>query len=86
MPVSSHNARTGNHDIAGRTGDLPCRQGPITRYNPLRVESAQWVDLQRDLAGARSVSAIIGYSFEPLGRAPSSEGKTTAERRARTTE
>jgi hypothetical protein len=66
--------------------DLPCRYGlvhPITSYNPLRVESAQWVDLLRDLAGARSVSAILGYLFKPPGWAPHGEGATTAELRAR---
>jgi len=66
--------------------DLPCRYGlvhPITSYNPLRVESAQWVDLLRDLAGARSASAILGYLFKPPGWAPHGEGATTAELRAR---
>lgn len=67
--------------------DLPCRYGlvhPITSYNPLRVEFAQWVDLLRDLAGARSVSAILGYLFKPPGRVPHGDGNTTAELRART--
>jgi hypothetical protein len=57
MPASSHNARTCNHDLAGMV-TICLRHGsadPITAYNPLRVESAQRVDLQRDLAGARSV-------------------------------
>ena len=55
----------------------------MTCYNPLRVESAQWVDLLSDLAGARSVSAILGYLFKPPGWAPHGEGATTAELRAR---
>ncbi|MFK4552443.1 hypothetical protein ABH944_004093 [Caballeronia udeis] len=85
MPASSHNARAGSHDITGSTDDPPCRHGLITRYNPLRVESAQWVDLPGDLAGACSVSAILGYLFKPPGRAPSDEGNTTADLRAWTT-
>lgn len=46
-----------------RRSDLSCRYGPmhpIACNKPLRVESAQWVDLPGDLAGARSVSAIPG--------------------------
>jgi len=66
--------------------DLPCRYGlvePITSYNPLRIQFAQWAGLLRDLRGARSVRAVCGYLFMPPGWKPQGEGSTTAELRAR---
>jgi sterol desaturase/sphingolipid hydroxylase (fatty acid hydroxylase superfamily) len=66
--------------------DLPCRYGlvqPMTSYNPLKVQFAQWASLVRDLAGARSVRAVFGHLFMPPGWAPEGEGSTTAELRAR---
>jgi sterol desaturase/sphingolipid hydroxylase (fatty acid hydroxylase superfamily) len=66
--------------------DTPCRYGlvhPMTSYNPLRVECAQWVSLARDLAGARSARAVIGYLLMPPGWVPHGEGNTTEELRAR---
>lgn len=66
--------------------DLPCRYGlvePITSYNPLRIQCAQWASLLRDLRGARSVRAVCGYLFMPPGWKPQGEGSTTAELRAR---
>jgi sterol desaturase/sphingolipid hydroxylase (fatty acid hydroxylase superfamily) len=65
--------------------DLPCRYGlvhPMTSYNPLVVEFAQWVSLARDLAGARSLRAVLGYLFKPPGWSPSGPGFTTEELRA----
>ena len=70
-------------------GDLPCRYGlvhPMTSYNPLRVEFAQWASLARDLAGARSLRAFFGYLFMPPGWSPHGAGSTTAELRARARE
>jgi sterol desaturase/sphingolipid hydroxylase (fatty acid hydroxylase superfamily) len=66
--------------------DLPCGYGllhPITSYNPLRVEFAQWIVLWRDLVAARSVRAVLGYLSMPPGWVPSGEGKTTEELRTR---
>ncbi|HEY2927371.1 sterol desaturase family protein [Piscinibacter sp.] len=66
--------------------DLPCRYGlvhPLVSYNPLKVEFAQWLSLARDLAGARSLRAVVGHLFMPPGWAPHGEGHTTAELRAR---
>jgi len=84
MPASSHNARTCNHDLAGMV-TICLRHGlahPITAYNPLRVESAQRVDLQCDLTGASSVSAIHGFLFKPSGWALKGDGNTTSTLRA----
>jgi hypothetical protein len=84
-PVSSHNARTCNHDLAGMV-TIHLRHGsadPITAYNPLRVESAQRVDPQRDLAGVRSVRTIPGFLFKPSGGALKGDGNTTSTLRAR---
>ena len=66
--------------------DLPCRYGlvhPVTTYNPLHVEFGQWISLARDLAGARSVRAFVGYLVMPPGWAPHGQGETTEELRAR---
>jgi sterol desaturase/sphingolipid hydroxylase (fatty acid hydroxylase superfamily) len=66
--------------------DLPCRYGlvhPMTTYNPLRVEFAQWISLARDLVRARSLREVFGHLFMPPGWVPQGEGSTTAELRAR---
>ncbi|EHP42726.1 fatty acid hydroxylase [Cupriavidus basilensis OR16] len=66
--------------------DLPCRYGlvhPIESANPLRIEFTQWLHLARDLAGARSLRAFLGYLFMPPGWTPHGAGSTTAELRAR---
>jgi hypothetical protein len=66
--------------------DLPCRYGlvhPLTSYNPLRVEFAQWLSLGRDLLHARSLRALLGHLLMPPGWSPDGEGETTAELRAR---
>ena len=66
--------------------DLPCRYGlvhPVTSYNPLRVEFAQWISLGRDLAAARSLRAFVGYLVMPPGWAPQGPGETTEALRAR---
>ncbi len=66
--------------------DLPCRYGlvhPMTSYNPFYVEFAQWISLARDLAGARSPRAVLGYLFMPPGWQPDGPGETTKELRAR---
>lgn len=64
--------------------DLPCRYGlvrPMTTYNPLRVEFAQWQWLWRDLVGARSLRAVLGHFFMPPGWSPHGPGETTEEMR-----
>jgi sterol desaturase/sphingolipid hydroxylase (fatty acid hydroxylase superfamily) len=66
--------------------DVPCRYGlvePMTGYNPLRIELAQWGRLGRDLLGARSVRAVVGYLAMPPGWNPHGPGSTTAELRER---
>lgn len=66
--------------------DVPCRYGlvhPMTSYNPLHVEFAQWISLGRDLATARSLRAVLGYLFMPPGWSPDGNGETTEELRAR---
>ena len=65
--------------------DLPCRYGlvhPMTSYNPLRVEMAQWAALALDLKRARSLRAVLGYLFMPPGWAPDGPGTTTEALRA----
>ena len=60
--------------------ELPCRYGlvkPMTSYNPLRIEFAQWLTLWRDLAGARSLRSVVGYVCMPPGWAPDGRGETT---------
>lgn len=66
--------------------DLPCRYGlvhPMTSYNPFVVEFSQWASMFRDLAGARSVRAVLGYIFMPPGWSPHGPGETTEALRAR---
>jgi len=66
--------------------DLPCRYGlvhPMTSYNPVYVELAQWIGLVRDLAKARSLRAVLGYLVMPPGWSPDGNGDTTEELRAR---
>jgi sterol desaturase/sphingolipid hydroxylase (fatty acid hydroxylase superfamily) len=66
--------------------DVPCRYGlvhPMTSYNVLRVELAQWQSLARDLLRARSLRAVLGYLFMPPGWTPDGEGDTTEAQRAR---
>ncbi|HUP06420.1 MAG TPA: sterol desaturase family protein [Caldimonas sp.] len=66
--------------------DVPCRYGlvvPVTTYNPLRIEFAQWVALARDLLAARSVRAVLGHLAMPPGWAPDGPGLTTEALRAR---
>jgi sterol desaturase/sphingolipid hydroxylase (fatty acid hydroxylase superfamily) len=66
--------------------DLPCRYGlvrPMTSYNPVYVELAQWIGLARDLARAHSMRAVLGYLVMPPGWSPDGNGDTTEELRAR---
>jgi sterol desaturase/sphingolipid hydroxylase (fatty acid hydroxylase superfamily) len=66
--------------------DVPCRYGlvhPQTSYNPLRVELDQWTGLARDIAGAGSLKAALGYLVMPPGWRHDGPGETTAELRAR---
>lgn len=66
--------------------DLPCRYGlvhPMTSYNPIRVELQQWIDLARDLAGARSPGHVLGYLLRPPGWRPDGQGQTTEDLRLR---
>lgn len=66
--------------------DVPCRYGlvhPMTSYNPVYVEFAQWIALARDLAKARSFRAVLGYLVMPPGWSPDGNGNTTEELRAR---
>jgi sterol desaturase/sphingolipid hydroxylase (fatty acid hydroxylase superfamily) len=66
--------------------DVPCRYGlvhPQTSHNPFKVELAEWIALGRDLAGARSLRAVLGHLFMPPGWKPVGQGNTTAEMRAR---
>ena len=66
--------------------DVPCRYGlvvPVTTYNPLRIEFAQWIALGRDLLAARSVRAVLGHLLMPPGWAADGPGLTTEALRAR---
>jgi sterol desaturase/sphingolipid hydroxylase (fatty acid hydroxylase superfamily) len=66
--------------------DVPCRYGlvePMVGYNPIRIELLQWQRLGRDLLGARSLRAIVGYLTMPPGWSPRGNGSTTEELRAR---
>jgi sterol desaturase/sphingolipid hydroxylase (fatty acid hydroxylase superfamily) len=66
--------------------DVPCRYGlvePMTGYNPLRIELAQWIALARDLASVRSLRALFGHLAMPPGWSPHGPGTTTEARRAR---
>jgi sterol desaturase/sphingolipid hydroxylase (fatty acid hydroxylase superfamily) len=65
--------------------DLPCRYGlvhPMTSYNPLRVEFAQWTALARDLLSARSLRGVIGYVLMPPGWEPDGKGQMSEDLRA----
>lgn len=66
--------------------DVPCIYGlvkPETSYNPLVVEFRPWAMLFKDLAGARSLRAFLGYLLMPPGWRPEGEQMTTEAMRAR---
>jgi sterol desaturase/sphingolipid hydroxylase (fatty acid hydroxylase superfamily) len=70
----------------GERDDVPCRYGlvePMVGYNPVRIELLQWQRLGRDLLGARSLRAFVGYLTMPPGWSPHGNGSTTEELRAR---
>ena len=65
--------------------DLPCRYGlvqPLRSYNLLQVEFNEWRKLGRDLLGARSAGAVLGYLAMPPGWQPDGRGMTTEDMRA----
>jgi sterol desaturase/sphingolipid hydroxylase (fatty acid hydroxylase superfamily) len=64
--------------------DLPCEYGlvtPVTTYNPVLINFQPWVELAKDLAGARSMREVWGYLFGAPGWRPDGQGLTTAELR-----
>jgi sterol desaturase/sphingolipid hydroxylase (fatty acid hydroxylase superfamily) len=66
--------------------EVPCRYGlvhPMTGYNPLRIEFAQWLRLARDLLAARRLRDAAGHLFGPPGWAPDGRGETTEDLRRR---
>jgi sterol desaturase/sphingolipid hydroxylase (fatty acid hydroxylase superfamily) len=59
--------------FAAERDDLPCRYGltkPLRSHNPLKIAFHEWIALARDLRGARSWRAAIGYLFGPPGWRP----------------
>lgn len=53
---------------AAERDDIPCRYGlvePITSYNPLRIELAEWAKLLKDLRRAGSVKVFLGHLVMP---------------------
>jgi len=69
---------------AEERADLPCRYGlvvPVQGHNLLKIQYGQWLAMARDVAGARSLRAVLGYLFGPPGWAPDGPGHTTAELR-----
>jgi sterol desaturase/sphingolipid hydroxylase (fatty acid hydroxylase superfamily) len=64
--------------------DLPCDYGLVSRvttYNPIRINFQPWIDMAKDLAGARSLGEAWNYLFAPPGWRPNGKGLTTAELR-----
>lgn len=50
----------------------------IDTLNPLKIAFAGWVEMLRDLRGARSLRDALGYLFGPPGWRPDGSGQTTA--------
>lgn len=64
---------------------LPIRYGlvkPQHSYNPIRVELREWSQLFKDVAGARSLKAALGYIAMPPGWQPDGRSETTEALRA----
>ncbi|MBL8312008.1 MAG: sterol desaturase family protein [Burkholderiales bacterium] len=68
--------------------DLPCRYGlvkPLTDYNLLRIEFAQWGSLLGDVFRAKSLRSAVGYVLMPPGWRPADgsegAGETTEDMR-----
>ncbi len=65
--------------------EVPIQYGwvqPITSHNPLRVAFQQWINVLKDLRGARTAREAIGYLFAPPGWQPDGKGSTTENLRA----
>ena len=65
--------------------DLPCRYGLVIRcrLQPAPDRVAPVAALGRDLLGARSLRAVVGYLSMPPGWRPDGSGATTEDLRAR---
>jgi sterol desaturase/sphingolipid hydroxylase (fatty acid hydroxylase superfamily) len=63
----------------------PCRYGlvrQINSYNPLRIAFNEWIEIVRDVRGAHSLRAVLGYLFGPPGWSADGSRKTSAMLRA----
>jgi len=63
---------------------VPCRYGlvtPMRSRNPLVVEFQPWVELGRDMLGARNLWVSLAYLWHPPGWRPDGAGSTTEELR-----
>jgi len=65
---------------------VPCRYGlvtPMRSRNPLVVEFQPWIELGRDMLGARNPWESLAYLWHPPGWRPDGMGTTTEELRRR---
>ena len=46
-------------------------------FNPLRIAFHEWVNIARDLSGARSLREVVGYTWGPPGWSPDGSRKTS---------
>ncbi|MEZ5996363.1 MAG: sterol desaturase family protein [Hyphomonadaceae bacterium] len=63
----------------------PIRYGIISQlgtFNPFRVAFHEWAGIFRDLAGAKSLREVLGYTFGPPGWSPDGSRKTSASIKA----
>ncbi|MCB9570116.1 MAG: sterol desaturase family protein [Myxococcales bacterium] len=54
----------------------------IATFNPFKVAFHEWVGIARDVAGARSLRELLGYTWGPPGWSPDGSRKTTATLKA----
>ena len=47
-------------------------------FNPLKIAFHEWIGIVRDLASARSLREVAGYTFGPPGWSPDGSRKTSA--------
>ena len=70
--------------FAAEDASEPVRYGithDLTTFNPLRIAVHELVSLARDVRGAGSLSAVLGYVFAPPGWSPDGSSLTAAQLR-----
>ena len=64
----------------------PCRYGVVHNlgdFNIFRVAFHEWIAIDKDLAGSRSIREVVGYLFGPPGWSPDGSRDTSATLKAK---